>query len=46
MELSEDLRRASVSPDDYELNPHLSLLYKKMDAETQRRLTDSVRPAF
>ena len=28
-QLSEDLRRASVSPSDYQLNPHVSLLYKK-----------------
>lgn len=41
-QLSEDLRRASVSPGDYQLNPHISLLYKKMDEETQRRLATSI----
>jgi 2'-5' RNA ligase len=41
-QLSEDLRRASVSPSDYQLNPHVSLLYKKMDEETQRRLVASI----
>jgi 2'-5' RNA ligase len=41
-QLSEDLRRASVSPSDYQLNPHVSLLYKKMDEETKRRLAASI----
>jgi 2'-5' RNA ligase len=41
-QLSEDLRRASVSPSDYQLNPHVSLLYKKMDEETQRPLAASI----
>jgi 2'-5' RNA ligase len=41
-QLSEDLRRSSVSPSDYQLNPHVSLLYKKMDEETQRRLVASI----
>jgi 2'-5' RNA ligase len=41
-QLSEDLRRASVSPSDYQFNPHVSLLYKKMDEETQRRLAASI----
>ena len=40
--LSEDLRRASVSPGDYQLNPHISLLYKTMDEETKRRLGASI----
>jgi 2'-5' RNA ligase len=40
--LSEDLRRASVSPGDYQLNPHISLLYKTMDEETKRRLAASI----
>ena len=41
-QLSEDLRRASVSPSDYQLNPHVSLLYKTMDEETKRRLVASI----
>ena len=41
-QLREDLRRASVSPSDYRLNPHVSLLYKKIDEETQRRLAASI----
>jgi 2'-5' RNA ligase len=41
-QLSEDLRRASVSPGDYQLNPHVSLLYKTMDEETKRRLAASI----
>jgi len=40
--LSEDLRRASDSPGDYQLNPHISLLYKTMDEETKRRLAASI----
>jgi 2'-5' RNA ligase len=40
-QLSEDLRRACVSPGDYQLNPHVSLLYKKMDEETKRDLAAS-----
>ena len=39
---SEDLWRASVSPGDYQLNPHISLLYKTMDEETKRRLAASI----
>ncbi|MFL6521499.1 MAG: hypothetical protein ACJ8NS_14865 [Chthoniobacterales bacterium] len=42
VQLSEDLRRASVSPGDYQLNPHVSLLYKKMDEETKRHLAASI----
>jgi 2'-5' RNA ligase len=41
-QLSDDLRRASVSPGDYQLNPHMSLLYKKMDEETKRHLAASI----
>jgi hypothetical protein len=44
--LSEDLRRASASPSDYELNPHLSLIYKEMDDETKRGLVASVTLPF
>jgi hypothetical protein len=44
--LSEDLQRASASPMDYELSPHLSLLYKDMDQETKRRLAVSIALPF
>ena len=40
--LSEDLRRASASRSDYQLNPHLSLLYKDLDTETKRQLANSI----
>ena len=45
-QLSEDLKRASASPGDYELNPHLSLLYQKMDHETKRQLAGSIALPF
>lgn len=44
--LSDDLRRASASKNDYELNPHLSLLYKEIDTETKCRLAASVALPF
>ena len=40
--LSDNLRRASASQRDYELNPHLSLIYRKMDDETKRELAGSI----
>lgn len=40
--LSEELRRASACQPDYELNPHLSLLYRKMDDETKQDLAGSI----
>ena len=43
---SKDLNRASGSESDYELNPHLSLLYKTMDAETKRQLAGSITLPF
>jgi 2'-5' RNA ligase len=45
-QLSEDLRRASVSPSDYQLNPHVSLLYKTMDEERKRQLAPSITLPF
>ena len=44
--LSEELRRASASPSDYQLNPHLSLIYNAMDAETKGRLAASITLPF
>ena len=40
--LSEDLRRASASGDDYQLNPHLSLIYKEISNEMKRALATSL----
>ena len=44
--LSEDLRRACISQNDYELNPHVSLIYKEMEEETNRRLASSITVPF
>ena len=44
--LSEHLRRASASGNDFELNPHLSLIYKEMNEETKRRLSGSITLPF
>lgn len=44
--LSENLRAASVSQREYELNPHLSLIYKTMAPETKRRVINSLNLAF
>ena len=44
--LSSDLRRASAVQNDYELNPHLSLIYKRMAHETKRDLAHSIRLPF
>jgi hypothetical protein len=40
--VTEDFRRASTSPSDYELNPHLSLIYKEMTTEMKRQLATSI----
>jgi 2'-5' RNA ligase len=40
--LSSDLRRASAFQNDYELNPHLSLIYKKMPTETKMQIANSL----
>jgi 2'-5' RNA ligase len=44
--LRDDLERASASPSDYELNPHLSLLYKDVDTKTKRHLALSIALPF
>jgi hypothetical protein len=44
--LSSDLRRASAVQNEYELNPHLSLIYKTMALETKRDLANSIRLPF
>ena len=44
--LSDELRRASATQSDYELNPHVSLIYKTMDEETKRHLAASITLPF
>jgi 2'-5' RNA ligase len=44
--LNADLRSASASSDDYELNPHLSLIYKKMRRETKEEIAHSLTLPF
>jgi 2'-5' RNA ligase len=43
--LSEKLRTASVSQRQYELNPHLSLIYKTMTPESKRPIMNSLKLA-
>ena len=44
--LSDEIRRASAPQNDYELNPHVSLIYKTMDDETKRQLASSLTLPF
>ena len=44
--LSEKLRAASVSQREYELNPHLSLIYKTMAADEKRQIKDALDLSF
>jgi hypothetical protein len=44
--ISRKLREASGANDEYELNPHLSLIYKTMTAAEQTELTASIRLPF
>ena len=44
--LSDQFRRASVSQNDYEINPHVSLIYKTMADEIKRQLAASIRLPF
>jgi 2'-5' RNA ligase len=44
--LSEKLRSASASQREYQLNPHLSLLYKKLSPETKVEIANSLRLPF
>jgi 2'-5' RNA ligase len=44
--LSRTLRAASASPREYQLNPHLSLIYKTMPPETKVQLANSIRLPF
>ena len=40
------IREAANDPLQYELNPHLSLLYKKMEAAARRELAASINVPF
>lgn len=44
--LSDALREASVLRQDYPLDPHLSLIYKKLDTSTKIDLLNSIRLPF
>jgi 2'-5' RNA ligase len=44
--LSEKLRAASVSQCEYDLNPHLSLIYKTMASEAKRQIINSLNLTF
>ena len=44
--LSGALQRASAFPDSYQLNPHLSLIYKTMSRETKEKIADSISLPF
>jgi 2'-5' RNA ligase len=44
--LSRKLRSASASPREYQLNPHLSLIYKTMPPETKVQLANSILLPF
>jgi 2'-5' RNA ligase len=44
--LNEKLRACSASQPEYQLNPHLSLIYKTMSRETKMELANSLRLPF
>src|SRR6266487_1020391 len=44
--LKETIREASQTPSDYQLEPHLSLLYRKMPILAQRELAGSIKLPF
>jgi cyclic phosphodiesterase-like protein len=44
--LNGKLRSASASPREYQLNPHLSLIYKTMSPETKAEMANSLRLPF
>ena len=43
---NESIRQAATDPSQYELKPHLSLLYQKLSAETRRELAASISVPF
>jgi hypothetical protein len=44
--LNTKLRRVSPRGGEYQLNPHLSLIYRKMDGERKRKIAKSIRLPF
>jgi len=45
-QLSEMIRKTADDSSEYELKPHLSLLYKEMPASARRELADSIKVPF
>jgi Cyclic phosphodiesterase-like protein len=45
-QLNEMIRDAAQDSSDYEFDPHLSLLYKKMSIPARRELADSIKVPF
>jgi hypothetical protein len=45
-QLNKLIRDAAQDSTGYQLNPHLSLLYKKMPVQTRRELADSIKLPF
>jgi 2'-5' RNA ligase len=46
LQLNQLIRRAAQDSSDYDLKPHLSLLYKKMSVQTRRQLAHSIEVPF
>jgi 2'-5' RNA ligase len=45
-QLNRSIRTAAQDSSDYQLNPHLSLLYKRMSIQDRRLLTHSIKMPF
>jgi 2'-5' RNA ligase len=45
-QLNQVIRRAAQDSSDYDLKPHLSLLYKRMSVQTRRQLARSIEVPF
>ncbi|HEU5313305.1 MAG TPA: hypothetical protein VFU08_05725, partial [Candidatus Udaeobacter sp.] len=45
-QLNQSIRNATQGSSDYQLNPHLSLLYKRMSIQDRRLLTHSIEVPF
>jgi 2'-5' RNA ligase len=45
-QLNQSIRRAAQDSSDYQLSPHLSLLYKRMSIQDRRLLTHSIEVPF
>jgi Cyclic phosphodiesterase-like protein. len=46
LQLNQVIRSAAQGSSDYDLKPHLSLLYKRMSAQTRRQLARSIEVPF